>query len=155
MGRVPVAEGLFTWPADEPQLIASRCTQCGIVTFPTQGSCPRCGSTTMEEHLLARRGRLWAWTTQDFPPPAPPYAGPAGDDFEPFGIGYVELGDEVRVEARLTIADPDALKPPTMNMSLMRPTILRWPSAVNVPRSPVCRKPSSSNAAAVASGSSR
>jgi uncharacterized OB-fold protein len=110
MGRVPVAEGLFTWPADEPQLIASRCTQCGIVTFPTQGSCPRCGSTTMEEHLLARRGRLWAWTTQDFPPPAPPYAGPAGDDFEPFGIGYVELGDEVRVEARLTIADPDALK---------------------------------------------
>ena len=23
-------------------------------------------------------GRLWAWTTQDFPPPSPPYAGPTG-----------------------------------------------------------------------------
>ena len=45
----------------------------------------------MEEQLLARRGRLWAWTTQDFPPPSPPYAGPTGKDFVPFGVGYVEL----------------------------------------------------------------
>jgi len=27
----------------------------------------------------------------------------------PFGVGYVELGDEVRVETRLTEANPDAL----------------------------------------------
>ena len=39
---------------------------------------------------LARRGTLWAWTTQSFPPP-PPYAGPTGKDFVPFGVGYVEL----------------------------------------------------------------
>ena len=38
MASVPVAEGVFTWPADEPQLIGSRCTACGIVTFPTQDS---------------------------------------------------------------------------------------------------------------------
>ena len=63
----------------------------------------------MEEHLLPRRGRLWAWTTQDFPPPSPPYAGPTGDDFVPFGVGYVELAGEVKVETRLTEADPDAL----------------------------------------------
>src|SRR5215813_11607810 len=72
MARVPVAEGIFTWPSDEPRLIGSRCAACGIVTFPAQGSCPRCAATDMGEHLLARRGRLWAWTTQDFPPPAPP-----------------------------------------------------------------------------------
>ena len=77
--QVPVAEGIFTWPSDDPQLIGSRCTECGIVTFPAQDSCPRCASTAMAEHLLARRGRLWAWTTQDFPPPSPPYAGPTGD----------------------------------------------------------------------------
>jgi uncharacterized OB-fold protein len=63
----------------------------------------------MAEHLLARRGRLWAWTTQDFPPPSPPYVGPTGKDFVPFGLGYVELGGEVKVETRLTTADPDAL----------------------------------------------
>ena len=41
MTQVPVADNLFTWPADEPQLIGSRCTACGIVTFPAQASCPR------------------------------------------------------------------------------------------------------------------
>jgi len=102
MARVPVAECVFTWPSDEPRLIGSRCAACGIVTFPAQDSCPRCPSTEMEEHLLSRRGRLWAWTTQEFPPPSPPYAGPTGDAFVPYGVGYVELADEVRVETRLT-----------------------------------------------------
>lgn len=86
--QVPVAEGVFTWPSDDPQLIGSRCADCGMVTFPTQDSCPRCASTSMEEALLARRGTLWAWTTQSFPPP-PPYSGPSGKDFVPFGVGYV------------------------------------------------------------------
>jgi uncharacterized OB-fold protein len=108
MARVPVADGVFTWPGDDPQLIGSRCAACSIVTFPVQDSCPRCASTEMAEHLLARRGRLWAWTTQDFPPPSPPYTGPTGAAFVPFGVGYVDLGD-VKVEARLTEADPEVL----------------------------------------------
>jgi uncharacterized OB-fold protein len=109
MAQVPVAEGVFTWPADDPQLIGSRCAKCGMVTFPTQDSCPRCASTAMEEMLLERRGTLWAWTTQSFPPP-PPYSGPGGKDFVPFGVGYVELPGEVKVESRLTEADPSALR---------------------------------------------
>lgn len=109
MTQVPVADGVFTWPADQPQLLGTRCTECGIVTFPVQDSCPRCASTSMAEHALARRGRLWAWTTQEFPPPSPPFAGTAGRDFEPFGVGYVDLGD-VKVETRLTEADPGALQ---------------------------------------------
>ncbi len=58
MAQVPIAEGVFTWPSEAPQLIGSRCTACGIVTFPSQDSCPRCASTEMEQHLLARTGRL-------------------------------------------------------------------------------------------------
>lgn len=108
MTQVPVAEGLFTWPGDDPQLIGSKCADCGIVTFPVQDSCPRCASIAMEEHLLARRGTLWAWTTQSFPPPTPPYVGPVGKDFVPFGVGFVDLG-EVKVEARLTTTDADVL----------------------------------------------
>ena len=104
MARVPVAEGVFRGPDDEPRLIGSRCGACWIVTFPTQGSCPRCASTQMAEHLLPRRGRLWAWTTQEFPPPSPPYAGPTGEAFVPYGVGYVELAGEVKVESRLTQA---------------------------------------------------
>jgi len=102
MTRVPVAAGIFTWPSDEPRLIGSQCAACGIVTFPAQDSCPRCALTEMAEHLLPSRGRLWAWTTQEFPPPSPPYIGPTGDAFVPYGVGYVELGDEVKVETRLT-----------------------------------------------------
>jgi uncharacterized OB-fold protein len=109
MATVPIAEGVFTWPSDSPQLIGSRCGQCGIVTFPAQESCPRDASTDMTEHLLDRRGRLWAWTTQEFPPPTPPYAGPTGKEFVPFGVGYVELGD-VKVETRLTTADAGMLQ---------------------------------------------
>ena len=109
MARVPVAEGVFTWPSDDPQLIGSRCELCGMVTFPTQPSCPRCASMEMREQLLERQGRLWAWTTQEFPPPSPPYDGPTGDAFVPFEIGYVELPGQLKVEARLTDADPELL----------------------------------------------
>jgi uncharacterized protein len=53
---------------------------------------------------------LWTWTVQGFPPKAPPYVGNADPKtFEPFGVGYVELPGEVKVEARLTEADPAKL----------------------------------------------
>ena len=72
-----------------------RCPECKTtITFPGQGGCPGCVAQPIEERLLARRGRLWAWTTQDFPPPTPPFAGGAGRDLEPFGIGYVKLPEE-------------------------------------------------------------
>ncbi len=107
MPAQPIADGLFTWPADQPRLIGSRCRECGAVTFPAQRSCPRCTSVDVEERLLERRGTLYTWTVQGFRP-KPPYAGP--EDFEPYGVGYVELPGEVRVEARLTVADPDRLR---------------------------------------------
>ena len=47
------------------------------------------------------------------------------------------------------------LKPPQIYMSLSRSVILRLPRSSMVPMSPVCRKPSASMVAAVASGSSR
>jgi uncharacterized OB-fold protein len=104
----PIAEGLIGGSPDAPQLIGSRCRACGTITFPRQSSCQACMSVDVEEHLLARRGTLWTWTIQCFPPKSPPYAGSA-DDFEPYGVGYVELDGEVRVEALLTESDPERL----------------------------------------------
>src|SRR3954465_8496053 len=109
MTQTHVAEGLIDESSGKPQLIGSRCTTCGIVTFPTQESCPRCSSTDMAAHPLARRGTLWAWTTQAFPPPSPPYAGPTGKEFVPFGVGYVGRG-EVKVGGRPTTADANVLE---------------------------------------------
>jgi uncharacterized OB-fold protein len=106
----PVADGLFTDAAGEPRLIGSRCRECGVIAFPRQSSCPRCTSLDVYEHLLQRRGTLWSWTIQCFPPKSPPYAVEDSDAFQPYGVGYVELPDEVRVEARLTECDPDRLR---------------------------------------------
>ena len=106
MKRVPFAPGVFTWPSDAPQLIGSRCRPCGAITFPSQDSCPRCGVQQMEEHLLPRRGRLSTWTTQEFLPKEPYAGGETPETFRPFGVGLVQLGDEVRVEGRLTESDP-------------------------------------------------
>jgi uncharacterized OB-fold protein len=108
VARVPIAEGLFTGSAERPQLIGSRCQACAQVTFPRQPSCPACTGDRTEEILLSRRGVLWTWTIQRFPPPAPPFAGDR-ESFEPFGVGYVELPEGLRVEARLTESDPEAL----------------------------------------------
>ena len=47
---------------------------------------------------------------QRFRPKSPPYAGDEDQEFEPYGVGYVELPGEVRVEARLTESDPARLR---------------------------------------------
>ena len=106
--QVPIAEGLFTGPPEAPQLLGSRCTRCREVSFPKQSSCPACTGDSTEEVRLARRGTLWTWTIQRFPPP-PPFLGDTAH-FTPYGVGYIELPEGVRVESRLTTADPEALE---------------------------------------------
>lgn len=99
--QVPVADGVFTWPSDQPRLIGSE--RDGVISFPA-----RPGETQRE---LGRRGRLWSFTTQQFRPPAPPYDG--NDDaasFKPYALGYVELPGELLVQARFTESDPGKLR---------------------------------------------
>ncbi|WP_280271169.1 Zn-ribbon domain-containing OB-fold protein [Nocardia wallacei] len=105
-----LAPDVSTWPADNPQLIGSRCGACGATTWPRQPRCPRCSAADMIDLLLPRRGTLVAWTTQGFVPKLP-YAGKENaDNFEPFGIGLIQLDEQVRVETRLTTADPQVLR---------------------------------------------
>jgi uncharacterized OB-fold protein len=108
--RRPIAEGLFTWPGESPQLLGSRCRSCGRASFPAQSSCPACCSTDVEIEALPREGTLWSWTIQRFMPKRPYHSGETQETFRPFGIGYVELPGAVRVEARLTENDPQRLR---------------------------------------------
>jgi len=108
--REPIAPDLIAGTAEAPVLLGSECRRCGTVAFPRQDACSRCTSTDVGERRLARRGTLWTWTVQRFRPKSPPYAGDEADEFEPYGVGYVELPGEVRVEARLTESDPARLR---------------------------------------------
>lgn len=110
MTQVPLAEDLFTWPAEEPALIGGRSSD-GTLVFPYREKRLVNGTVeSLEKVELPRRGTLWSYTTQRFRPPAPPYA---GDDtmetFEPFTVGYVELPGALLIETRLTEPDHEKL----------------------------------------------
>lgn len=107
IGRRWVDDALFVDPTEtsSPVLAGARCPRCATTTFPHQGGCPRCGGAEMERIALPTTGTLWSFTVQYFQPKTPFRS---FEPFEPYGVGYVDLGD-VCVEARLTVNDPDAL----------------------------------------------
>ena len=107
--QVPIAEGLFTWPASHPALLGSRCKSCGIASFPVSESCMACSGQDVEVEELPGRGTLWTWTVQQFMPKTPYNSNETPETFKPYGVGYLELPGGVRVEGRLTENDPEKL----------------------------------------------
>jgi uncharacterized OB-fold protein len=108
----PIAEGLFTWPDDEPSLLGARCGNCGAITFPVRSGCPRCGATEVESFRLGREGTLWTWTSQGFAPKAP-FSGnllAGGGNFNPWYVGLIEIPGQLRVEGILVDVTEDMLK---------------------------------------------
>jgi len=93
-----------------PSLIGSRCADCGEVYFPSAASCTRCLGTRLAPHSLGSAGVLWSWTVQGFLPKPPYNSGETADSFRPYGVGYVEMACGIKVESRLTVADPASLR---------------------------------------------
>jgi uncharacterized OB-fold protein len=94
--RVPAIEGWFT-AGGEPALIGSRGKETGSYFFPKSlafSRNPAAPTEELEEVRLSRRGRVWSYTTNHYPPPAP-FVAP--DPFEPYTIVAVELPDEQMV----------------------------------------------------------
>jgi uncharacterized OB-fold protein len=94
--RRPAVEGWFTTEG-EPALLGSQCRACRSYFFPKQTHfCrnPACSSTDLDEVRLSRRGTLWSYTNNCYPPPAP-YV--ASDPFEPYAVAAVELEREKMV----------------------------------------------------------
>jgi uncharacterized protein len=100
-----IAAGLIKMTQDGPRLITSRCRACQVLSFPAHDSCPGCGKEHTDEQLLSGDGTLWTWTVQTFPPKGFP-----GNEFVPFGVGYVEVDGALRIQGRLTEADPAKLR---------------------------------------------
>lgn len=93
--ELPAIDGW--WECDDagrPQLIGGKCPACGTYVFPPRASncpSPACDSDVLDLVPMSRRGTLWSYTENRYPPPAP-Y--PAQDPFEPFAIAAVELAVE-------------------------------------------------------------
>jgi uncharacterized OB-fold protein len=95
-----VADGLFALHGDEPRLIGTRCTACGTVYFPQAPSCrnPDCREKTVERAVLPTSGVLLSYTVQRYQPPALFRI----DDWQPYAIGLVDLGDGLEVMGMLS-----------------------------------------------------
>jgi uncharacterized OB-fold protein len=102
--------GLLRLEGGRPRLIGSRCADCGEVYFPSAANCTRCLGTRLEACDLGSTGVLWSWTIQGFCPKPPYDSGETPDTFRPYGVGYVEMACGIKVESRLTVADPASLR---------------------------------------------
>ena len=116
--QVPIIEGLFTWPSDKPQLIASRCTKCGTVTFPKAAFCANPDCEKKRENVevvnLSNTGTLWTFTTQIYAPPVPFKK----DPFEPYGIAMVDTEEGLRVLGLLTVSTDELQLGQKMEMTV-------------------------------------
>jgi uncharacterized OB-fold protein len=101
---------LLTQESGRYQLVGGRCRQCGETYFPARTGCTGCRATDFEAVVIGDRGRLWSWTVQGFLPKAPYNSGETEQSFRPYGVGYVEMPSGIKVESRLTVADPELLK---------------------------------------------
>ena len=101
---------LLRFEGDQPQLLGSECEACGEIYFPAATSCTRCLSSQMKAHDLGRDGTLWSWTIQGFLPKAPYDSSETPENFKPYGVGYVQMASGIKVESRLTVADPAELR---------------------------------------------
>ena len=109
--QVSIRDDILELSDEGPRLIGMRCIDCDNHVFPYQTGCNRCTGTNVEKIQLGTRGTLWAWTIQGFPPKAPPYLGEVDPaKFEAYGVGYVEIDGQLKVEARLTESTPEKLK---------------------------------------------
>lgn len=92
--QLAAIEGWYTMDPDQPQLLGSRCKECGSYYFPKQFTyCknPSCDSSEFEEVPLSRTGKVWSYTNACYEPPEP-FVAP--DPFVPYAIAAVELEKE-------------------------------------------------------------
>lgn len=96
----PIAEGLFEIVAGNPKLIGSQCQTCNTVYFPQALSCrnPKCLYKSVVQTFLPHHGRLYSYTVQRYQPP-PLFR---MDDWSPYALGLVDLGDGLQVMGMLT-----------------------------------------------------
>ena len=96
---------MFTWPSEEPQLLVAAANLLSGHVPAAAVLCPPGRSTSPHAAPAGRVVDLHA----GFLPRALRQR-QDHETFRPYGVRMVQLGDEVKVEARLTENDPSALR---------------------------------------------
>lgn len=104
--EVRVLEGLFHLPSslgEQPYLIGSRCSRCGLVVFPKRTICPVCEiEEPMRKVPLSRKGKLASFTCCRVP---------SEGMTAPYLMGTIDLPEGPRLISLLTgEQDMDKLK---------------------------------------------
>ncbi len=107
---VPIAEGVFTWPSDEPQLIGSRCARVRDRHVPRPGLVPALRVHGHGRAPAGAPGPAVGVDDAELPAAVAALPGPTGTRLRAVRVGYVELPGEVKVETRLTESDPERLE---------------------------------------------
>ena len=90
--KVPAVEGMFTMDPATPTLIGGKSRSSGSYYFPKDlaGNDPEATSNeSREEVVLSREGKVWSYTSADYPPALPYII--TEEPFKPFVIAAVEL----------------------------------------------------------------
>ncbi len=96
--KVPAVEGMFTIDPASPALIGGRSKTSGSYYFPMDlaGNDPEAApNEDREEVALTRHGKVWSYTSADYPPALPYLI--TEEPFKPFVIAAVELEKESMV----------------------------------------------------------
>jgi uncharacterized protein len=82
------------------RLAATRCAECGCMSFPPRADCPRCLSGEFTWVEVSGRGKIVTWTRIE--------AAPSGfEDMAPYTIGVVDLEETGRLLGWFGSSIPD------------------------------------------------
>jgi uncharacterized OB-fold protein len=98
--RVPIREGYFTIPDDPaavPNVIVSRCADCGEHFFPRRMVCAKCLSRKLESVEIAARGTIYSYTFVHMPL----FGSMRVEHMEGYGVGQIDLPEGPRVQLPL------------------------------------------------------
>jgi len=84
------------------RLRATRCLDCGYVSFPPKAACPKCGSRNIVREELPKEGKVLTYTILNVPIKG-------FEDQAPLIVALIKLGD-ARVLAQLTDVKPEDIK---------------------------------------------
>jgi uncharacterized OB-fold protein len=98
--RVPMKEGYFTIPDDPaaiPNVVVSRCRDCGEHFFPKRLVCAKCLSRALDTVEIQARGTLYSFTWVYMPL----FGSMRIEHMDGYGVGQIDLPEGPRVQLPL------------------------------------------------------